>query len=76
MRSPLKELMSKEIKKFFHAQLDEHELILHKTKLTLEKDFIKLVNICVKSLKKKKKIKKKKKSFFLEMEEAPQILSI
>ena len=48
--------MTKEIKKFFHAQLDEHELILQKTKLKLEKDFIKLVNICVKSVEQKKKI--------------------
>ena len=48
--------MTKEIKKFFHAQLDEHELILQKTKLNLEKDFIKLVNICVKSVEQKKKI--------------------
>ena len=48
--------MSKEIKDFFHAQLNEHELILKKTKLNLEKDFIKLVNICVESIKKKKKI--------------------
>ena len=48
--------MSKEIKDFFHAQLNEHELILKKTKFNLEKDFIKLVNICVESIKKKKKI--------------------
>ncbi len=46
--------MSKEIKDFFHAQLNEHELILKKTKFKLEKDFIKLVNICVESIKKKK----------------------
>ena len=46
----------KEIKKFFHTQLDEHELILKKTKLNLEQDFIKLVDICVESIKKKKKI--------------------
>ena len=46
--------MSKEIKDFFHAQLNEHELILKKTKFNLEKDFIKLVNICVESIKKKK----------------------
>ena len=55
MRSPIEELMTKEIKNFFHAQLNEHELILQKTKLELEKDFIKLVNICVKSVEKKKK---------------------
>ena len=56
MRSPIEELMTKEIKKFFHTQLDEHELILQKTKLKLETDFIKLVNICVKSVEQKKKI--------------------
>ena len=48
--------MDKEIKNFFHKQLNEHELILKKTKLHLEKDFIKLVNICVESIKKRKKI--------------------
>ena len=48
--------MNKEIKNFFHTQLNEHELVLKKTKLHLEKDFIKLVNICVESVKKKKKI--------------------
>ena len=47
--------MNKEIKNFFHTQLNEHELVLKKTKLHLEKDFIKLVNICVESVKKKKK---------------------
>ena len=62
--------MSKEIKDFFHAQLNEHELILKKTKLNLEKDFIKLVNICVDSIKKKKKL------FSLEMEEVPLTHSI
>ena len=56
MRSPNEEIMGKEIKNFFHTQLNEHELILKKTKLLLEKDFIKLVNICVESVKKKKKI--------------------
>ena len=70
MRSPYEELMSKEIKDFYHAQLNEHELILKKTKLNLEKDFIKLVNICVESIKKKKKL------FFLEMEEVPLTPSI
>ena len=35
MRSPYEELMSKEIKYFFHAQLNEHELILKKTKFVL-----------------------------------------
>lgn len=70
MRSPNEEIMGKEIKNFFHTQLNEHELILKKTKLLLEKDFIKLVNICVES------VKKKKKSFFLEMEEVHQTHSI
>ena len=56
MRSPYEELMNKEIKNFFHTQLNEHELVLKKTKLHLEKDFIKLVNICVESVKKEKKI--------------------
>ena len=56
MRSPIEDLMTKEIENFFHAQLDEHELVLQKTKLKLEKDFVKLVNICVKSVEKKKKI--------------------
>ena len=70
MRSPYEDLMSKEIKDFFHAQLDEHELILKKTKFNLEEDFIKLVNICVQSIKKKKKL------FFLEMEEVPLTHSI
>ena len=56
MRSPIEDLMTKEIENFFHAQLDEHELILQKTKLKLEKDFVKLVNICVKCVEKKKKI--------------------
>ena len=48
--------MSKEIKEFFHRQLNEHELILKKTKLQLESDFIKLVNICVESIRRNKKI--------------------
>ena len=56
MRSPYEELMSKEIKDFFHAQLNEHELILKKTKLNLEKDFKKIVKINKKTIKKKKKI--------------------
>jgi hypothetical protein len=43
--------MNKEIKNFFHTQLNEHELVLKKTKLHLEKDFIKLVNSCVESVK-------------------------
>ncbi len=48
--------MTKEIKNFFHSQLDEHELILNKTRLHLESDFVKLVDICVESVKKNKKI--------------------
>ena len=48
--------MSKEIKNFFHSQFDEHDLIVMRSKEELEKNFINLVEICVKALKKNKKL--------------------
>ena len=48
--------MTNQIKNFYHRQLEEHELVLKKTKSNLEEDLTKLVEICVGSIKKKKKI--------------------
>ena len=62
--------MSKEIKNFFHSQFDEHDLIVMRSKEELEKNFINLVEICVKALKKNKKL------IFLVMEEVQLILNI
>ena len=48
--------MKHEIKNFFLSQIREHELVIEKTKLSVERNFLNLVNICVKSLKNGKKI--------------------
>ena len=48
--------MKHEIKNFFLSQINEHELVIEKTKLSVERNFLNLVNICVKSLKNRKKI--------------------
>ena len=48
--------MKHEIKNFFLSQINEHELVIEKTKLSVESNFLNLVNICVKSLKNGKKI--------------------
>ena len=48
--------MKHEIKNFFLSQINEHELVIEKTKLSVERNFLNLVNICVKSLKNGKKI--------------------
>ena len=48
--------MKNEIKNFFLSQIHEHELVIEKTKLSVEKNFLNLVNICVKSVKNGKKI--------------------
>ena len=48
--------MKSEIKNFFLSQINEHELVIEKTKLSVERNFLNLVNICVKSLKNGKKI--------------------
>ena len=48
--------MSKEIKNFFHSQFDEHNLILMRTKEKLENNFVNLVEICVRALKRNKKL--------------------
>ena len=43
--------MKHEIKNFFLSQINEHELVIEKTKLSVERNFLNLVNICVNSLK-------------------------
>ena len=48
--------MKHEIKNFFLSQINEHELVIEKTKSSVERNFLNLVNICVKSLKNGKKI--------------------
>ena len=48
--------MKHEIKNFFLSQINEHELVIEKTKLSVERNFLNLVNICDKSLKNGKKI--------------------
>ena len=48
--------MKSEIKNFFLSQINEHELVIERTKLSVERNFLNLVNICVKSLKNGKKI--------------------
>ena len=48
--------MKSEIKNFFLSQINEHKLVIEKTKLSVESNFLNLVNICVKSLKNGKKI--------------------
>ena len=48
--------MKHEIKNFFLSQINEHKLVIEKTKLSVESNFLNLVNICVKSLKNGKKI--------------------
>ena len=48
--------MKHEIKNFFQSQINEHELVIEKTKSSVERNFLNLVNICVKSLKNGKKI--------------------
>tara|TARA_A100001388_G_scaffold26593_1_gene17152 strand:+ start:225 stop:833 length:609 start_codon:yes stop_codon:yes gene_type:complete len=48
--------MKHEIKNFFLSQINEHELVIKKTKSSVERNFLNLVNICVKSLKNGKKI--------------------
>ena len=48
--------MKHEIKNFFLSQINEHELVIEKTKLSVERNFLNLVNICVKSVKNGKKI--------------------
>ena len=47
--------MKHEIKNFFLSQINEHELVIEKTKSSVERNFLNLVNICVKSLKNGKK---------------------
>ena len=47
--------MKDEIKNFFLSQFNEHELVIEKTKLSVEKNFLNLVNICVNYLKNGKK---------------------
>ena len=48
--------MKHEIKNFFLSQINEHELVIEKTKSSVESNFLNLVNICEKSLKNGKKI--------------------
>ena len=48
--------MNDKIKNFFLSQISEHELIIEKTKLSVEKNFLNLTNICFESLKNGKKI--------------------
>ncbi len=48
--------MKHEIKNFFLSQINEHKLVIEKTKLSVERNFLNLVDICVKSLKNEKKI--------------------
>ncbi len=48
--------MSKELKNFFLSQIEEHELIIKKTKLSLQENFLRVVEICFKAIKKKNKI--------------------
>ena len=55
--------MKHEIKNFFLSQINEHKLVIEKTKLSVESNFLNLVNICVKSL------KNGKKNIFSETEE-------
>ena len=64
MRSPRDYKMSKELKNFFLSQIEEHELIIKKTKLSLQENFLRVVEICFKAIKKKIKL------FSLAMEEA------
>ena len=56
MRSPRDYKMSKELKNFFLSQIEEHELIIKKTKLSLQENFLRVVEICFKAIKKKNKI--------------------
>ncbi len=48
--------MSKELQNFFLSQIEEHELIIKRTKLSLQHNFLRVVEICYKAIKKKKKI--------------------
>ena len=48
--------MDKKIKRFFHDQFQEHELVLKRTKEKTELDFYELVKICALCIKQKKKI--------------------
>ena len=56
MRSPRDYKMSKELKNFFLSQIEENELIIKKTKLSLQENFLRVVEICFKAIKKKNKI--------------------
>ena len=46
----------KELESFFDKQIDEHQLIVEKTRKLLMNSFINTVNICSDSLKKNKKL--------------------
>ena len=48
--------MNKNIEKFFHSQINEHLHVIKKTGFSLEDDFVKLVNLCYKSIKSGNKI--------------------
>ena len=48
--------MSKDLKKFFNSQLDEHIKVVNLCKNDLQDSFINVIHICYRSLKKKKKI--------------------
>ena len=62
--------MSKELQNFFLSQIEEHELIIKRTKLSLQHNFLRVVEICYKAIKKKKKLS------FLEMAEVRLTRSI
>ena len=48
--------MDKNLNHFFQSQITEHELVIKKLKNNVQKNFLNIVGICFKAIKKKKKI--------------------
>ena len=48
--------MNKNLKNFFQTQITEHELVIKKLKSNMQENFLNIVDICFKAIKKRKKI--------------------
>ena len=48
--------MSKDLENFFNSQFDEHNRVASNCQKKLQSSFLKIIKICLKSLKRKKKI--------------------
>ena len=47
--------MNKHLEDFFQTQITEHELVIKKIKSDMQENFLSIVDICFKAIKKKKK---------------------